>query len=166
MFYLFVCARSQLQHTGSLVVACKLLVAAYNIQFPDQGSNLDPLHWEPGVLATGPPVKSLKLPFNFWPVGERSCQHSETELGKMGAVSVLFRMHEFLSSVSSVQSLGHVRLCDPMDCSMPGFPVHHQPSELAQTHMHQVGDAIQPSHPLSSTSPPAFNLSQNQGLFQ
>ena len=53
-----------------------------------------------------------------------------------------------------------------MDCSMPGFPVHHQLSELAQTHVHQVGDAIQPSHPLLSPSPPAFNLSQHQGLFQ
>ena len=53
-----------------------------------------------------------------------------------------------------------------MDCSMPGFPVHHQLLELAQTHAHWVGDAIQPSHPLSSPSPPAFNLSQQQGLFQ
>ena len=57
-------------------------------------------------------------------------------------------------------------LCDPMDCSMPGLPVHHQLLELTQTHVHQVGDAIQPSHPLSSPSPPAFNHSQHQGLFQ
>ena len=49
--------------------------------------------------------------------------------------------------------------------SMPGLPVHHRLPELAQTHVHQVGDAIQPSHPLSSPSPPAFNLSQHQGLF-
>ena len=47
-------------------------------------------------------------------------------------------------------------LCDPMDCSTPGFPVHHQLPELAQTHILRVGDAIQPSHPLSSPSPPAF----------
>ena len=53
-----------------------------------------------------------------------------------------------------------------MDCSMPGFPVHHQLLEATQTHVRWVGDAIQPSHPLSSTSLPAFNLSQNQGLFQ
>ena len=53
-----------------------------------------------------------------------------------------------------------------MDCSTPGFPVHHQHPELAQTHVHQVGDAIQPSHPLSSPSLLAFNLSQHQGLFQ
>ena len=57
-------------------------------------------------------------------------------------------------------------LCDPMDCSMPGFPVHHQLPELAQTHIHWAGDAIQPSHPPSSPSPPAFNLSQDQDLFQ
>ena len=57
-------------------------------------------------------------------------------------------------------------LCNPMDCSTPGFPVHHQFLKLAQTHIHQVVDAIQPSHPLSSPSPPAFNLSQIQGLFK
>ena len=53
--------------------------------------------------------------------------------------------------------------CNPMDCSMSGLPVHHQFPELTQTHVHQVGDAIQPSHPLSSPFPPAFNLSQPQG---
>ena len=57
-------------------------------------------------------------------------------------------------------------LCDPMDCSTPGFPVHHQLLEFIQTHVHWVGDAIQPSHPLSSPSPPTFNLSQHQGLFK
>ena len=57
-------------------------------------------------------------------------------------------------------------LCDCMDCSTPGLPVHHQLPELAQTQVHGVGDAIQPSHPLSSPSPPAFNLAQYQGLFQ
>ena len=54
------------------------------------------------------------------------------------------------------------RLCDPMECTTPGFPVHHQFPEFAQTHVHQVSDAIQPSHPLSSPSPPAFSLSQHQ----
>ena len=57
-------------------------------------------------------------------------------------------------------------LCDPMNCSMPGFPVHHQLLELAQTHVHRVGDAIQPSHPLSFPSLHAFNLSQDQDLFK
>ena len=64
---------------------------------------------------------------------------------------------------SSVQLLS---LCDPMDCSTPGLPVHHQLPELAQTPIHQVSDAIQPSHPLASPSPPTFNPSQHQGLFQ
>ena len=57
-------------------------------------------------------------------------------------------------------------LCDPMDYSMPGFPVHHQLPELTQTHIHRISDAIQLSHPLSSPSPHALNLSQHQGLFQ
>ena len=59
-----------------------------------------------------------------------------------------------------------VRLCDLMDRSTPGLPVHHQLPELAQTHVQWVGDAIQPSHPLLSPSPSAFNISQHQGLFQ
>ena len=53
-----------------------------------------------------------------------------------------------------------------MDCSTPGLPVHHQLPESTETHVHRVGDAIQPSHPLSSPSPPAFNLSRHQDLFQ
>ena len=57
-------------------------------------------------------------------------------------------------------------LCDPMDRSTPGLPVHHQLPESTQTHAHGVSDAIQPSHPLSSPSPPALNLSQHQGLFK
>ena len=57
-------------------------------------------------------------------------------------------------------------LCDPMDCSTPGLPVHHQLLEFTQTHVHWVCDAIQPSHPLLSPSPPTFNLSQHQGLFK
>ena len=57
-------------------------------------------------------------------------------------------------------------LCDPMNRSMPGLPVHHQLLESTQIHVHRVDDAIQPSYPLSSPSPPALNLSQYQGLFQ
>ena len=56
-------------------------------------------------------------------------------------------------------------LCNPIDCSMPGLPVLHHLQEFAQTHIHWVSDAIQPSHPLLSPSPPAFHLSQHQGLF-
>ena len=57
-------------------------------------------------------------------------------------------------------------LCKPMDCSTPGLPVHHQLLEFTQTHVHWLSDAIQPSHPLLSPSPPTLNLSQLQGLFQ
>ena len=67
---------------------------------------------------------------------------------------------------SLVQSLSHVRLCDPMNHSTPGLPVHHQLPEFTQTHVHRVGDTIQTSHPLSSPSPPAPNPSQHQSLFQ
>ena len=71
-----------------------------------------------------------------------------------------------LQAASSVQLLSHVRFfATPMDCSMSGFPVHHQLPEFVQTHVHQASDAIQPFHPLSSPSPPTFNLSQHQGLF-
>ena len=70
-------------------------------------------------------------------------------------------------SFSSVQSLSRIRtLCDPMDSSTPGLPVHHQLPESTQTHVHWVGDAIQPSHPLSSPSPPTPNPSQHQSFFQ
>ena len=77
--------------------------------------------------------------------------HGDSELG----TSVQF--------ISAAQS--HPMFCDPMDHSTPGFLVHQQLLELAQTHVHRVGDAIQPSHPLLSPSPPALSLSQLQGLF-
>ena len=71
----------------------------------------------------------------------------------------------FSSQFSSVAQLC-LTLCNSMDCSTPGFPVYHQFLELPQTQIHRVSDAIQPSHPLLSPFPPAFNLSQHQGLFQ
>ena len=89
-----------------------------------------------------------------------------------------FRIHRnlveanFDTVFSSVQSLTWVQfqptltLCNPMDCRTPDLPVRHQLLELTQTHVHRVGDVIQPSHPLSPPSPPASNLSQHQGLFQ
>ena len=69
--------------------------------------------------------------------------------------------NQFSSDTQSCQTL-----CDPRDCSTPGFPVHHQILELTQTYVHRVGDAIQPSHSLSSSSALKFNVSQHQGLFQ
>ena len=79
--------------------------------------------------------------------------------------AALFIAHGFKDQFSSV-SQSCLTLCNPMDCIAPGFPIHHQHLELAQTHVYPVSDANQPSHPLSSPSPPAFNLSQHQGLFQ
>ena len=79
-------------------------------------------------------------------------------------------MDRSLAGYSPVQFSSVAQSCptlyDPMDCSMPGVPVHRLLLELAQTHVHRVGDAIQISHPPSSPSPPAFSLSQHQGLFQ
>ena len=71
-------------------------------------------------------------------------------------------VEQAFSSVSQ----SYLTLCDPMDCNTPGFPVHHQLPKLAEIHVHRVSDATQPSHPLMSPSPPAFSLSQHQGLFQ
>ena len=78
------------------------------------------------------------------------------------------RAHTHTHQFSQFSSFARLcpTLCDPMDCNMPGFPVHHQLPELTWTHVHGVGDAIQPSHPLLSPSPLTFNLSQHQGLFQ
>ena len=87
-------------------------------------------------------------------VPESSCCASTTNTSL--AITLQFR--------SVTQSC--LTLCDPMDCSTPGLPVQHQLPEFTQTHVHQVGEAIQPSHPLSSPSPPALNISQHQGLFK
>ena len=84
---------------------------------------------------------------------KKSCQEYTEELYKRGL------------KFSSVAQLCPI-LCDPMNCSMPGLSVHHQLREFTQTHVNRVGDAIQPSHPLLSPSPPAPNPSQHQGLFQ
>ena len=75
--------------------------------------------------------------------------------------TVLSRSVQFSSATQS-----YLTLCNPMNCSMPGLPVHHQLPEFTQTHVYRVGDAIQPSHLLSSPSPPAPNSSQHQSLFQ
>ena len=102
--------------------------------------------------------------FTYWSFKNFECNPS---------LISLTRLHLHLLPSNSTRSIQFSSaaqlcptLCDPMDCSMPGLPVHHQLLEFTQTHVHRVGDAIQPSHPLSSPSPPAFNLSQHQGLFK
>ena len=83
---------------------------------------------------------------------------------------IMFGIHPASYTCELIQfssvTLSCLTLCNPMDCSMPGLPVHHQLLEPARTHVHQVGGTIQLSHPLSTPSPPTLNLSQDQGLFQ
>ena len=102
----------------------------------------------PGVLSCFPlpfPTPSLDAP--------KTLIHSATQ--------ALLPWSQFSSVAQSC-----LTLCDPMNRSTPGLPVHHQLPEFTQTHAHRVSDAIQPSHPLSSPSLPAPNPSQHQGLFQ
>ena len=128
----------------------------------------------PGVIFPGPTSyrDMLCVIMRLWP------QISFSKLGwPMERTSVTWERHScnwnhlrcFLSG-SSVQFSSVAQSCltlwDPMNCSAPGLPVHHQLLEFIQTHIHQVGDAIQPSHPLSSPFPPAPNPSQHQSLFQ
>ena len=120
-----------------------------------------------------------------WRGGERAiyaesrCRRSCPAKGRAGGwENSRYKILQFLSSlmvadvlilVCSVQfscSVVAETLCDPMNCSTPGLPVHHQLPEFTQTHVHWVGDAIQQSHPLSSPSPPAPNPSQHQSLLQ
>ena len=82
-------------------------------------------------------------------------------LQRLGHSWVITHSVQFSSVAQSCPTL-----CDPMNCSMPDLPVHHQLLEFTQTHVHWVGNVIQPSHPLPSPSPPALNLPQHQGLFK
>ena len=88
-------------------------------------------------------------------------EYVNTSLLKAQKLQALFSSVQFSSVAQPCPTLW-----DPMNHSTPGLPVHHQLPESTQTHVHWVSDAIQPSHPLSSPSPPAFNLSQHQSLFQ
>ena len=98
------------------------------------------------------------LGMHWWPQADKLCKYRFQRVRQWARQTWSYQF-------SSVVQLCPT-LCDPMDCSLPGLPVHHQLPEFTQTHVHLAGDAIQPSHPLLSPSPPAFNLSQHQGLFQ
>ena len=98
-----------------------------------------------------------------WRAAVHGFTESQTQLGKHSYLTQYVQNSIILFS-SVAQSCP--TLCDPTDCSMPDFSVLHYLPELAQTHGHPVSDAIQPSHLLSTRSPPAFNLSQHEGLFQ
>ena len=108
------------------------------LPFPSPGDLPDP-----GIKPRSPALQADSLPTELW--------------GKP---------YEWDSVQSSSIAQLCQTLCEPMDCSMPGLPVHCQLPEFMQIHVHWVSDGIQPSHPLSSPSPPAFDLSQHQGLFK
>ena len=123
-----------------------------------------PLHWKRGVLATSPPGKlqylfleqrkNKNIDYNY-------LRTKELWLISRGPYCIPWDALQFSSVAQSCPTL-----CKPMNHSTADLPVHHQLLELAQTHVHWVSDAIQSSYPLSSPSPPAFNLPQHQGLSQ
>ena len=112
------------------------------------------------LLSTSPSTFNISQHQGFLPMNQFLVSGSQLGL-QFSTGPSNERVFRLFSSVTQL----YLTLCDPMDCSMQGFPVHHQLPELTQTHDHQVSDAIQPSHPLLSPSP-AFNLSQHQGLFK
>ena len=97
-------------------------------------------------------------------------KYSENEYTTQSNIQIQCNPYQATNGIFTVQFSSVTQscptLCDSMNHSMPGFPVHHQLLEFTQTHVHRVGDAIQPCHPLSSPSPPAPNPSQHQSLFQ
>ena len=121
------------------------------------------LGWEDPLeeaMATHSSTLNWKIPWTEEPerLQSREPQRIGREWGDLACTKASFQFN-------SVTQLCPT-LCDPMDCSRSGFPVHHQFPELAQAHVQRIGDAIQSSHPLWSPSPPALSLSQHQGLLQ
>ena len=145
-------------HGLSCSVACEIL--------QDQGSNLCLLHWQVDSLPLShqgyPPLGYSDLPWMGWALQRRAVTQRNKE-GKLWGQDpkCLLESVQFSSVAQSRPTL-----CDPMNHSTPGLPVHHQLPEFTQTHVHRVSDAIQPSHLLSSPSPPAPNPSQHKSLFQ
>ena len=147
---------------------------------PRPGSLMHPLQGRKPIWSTTRDLPALlQFPWQVFPIyspwtltSTPTCFHSQRasnpttwihrQEARVWGLTVKSKVKAQFSSVA--QSCP--TLCDPMNRSTPGLPVHHQLPESTQTHVYQVGDAIQPSHPLSSPSPPALNLSQHQGLFQ
>ena len=126
----------------------------------------DPL--EEGMV-THSSILAWRIHIAGWQATVHGVAKSHNWVTKHSTVAVLSQYH-FFKYLSSVQFSSVAQscptLCNPMNCSTPGLPVYHQLPEFTQTHIHPVSDAIQPSHPLSSPSPPAPNPSQQQSLFQ
>ena len=122
------------------------------------------LHWQAGSLPLAPPGKMTMVVLKVWLPSTDCGVRSLIKAGDLQRQDKSSLVADSVHFSSVAQSC--LTLRETMDCSTPGFPVHHQLPELTQTHVHWVSDAIQPSHPLLSPSPPTFNLSQPQGLFQ
>ena len=132
--------------------------------------------WVPGVLHQHSEVvlwKLLSIQMIFWWIcrGQKlSLSYFSAILGPPPTLTLsscpIYNKKKKKNLQFSSVAQSYPTVCNPMDCSIPDFPVHHQLQELAQTHVHRVNGAIQTAHPLSSPSPPAFNVSQHQGLFQ
>ena len=138
-----------------------IILSYPTVSLKDQG------HCLQGVFQMG--LWKVRSVYIWWSLCMYGCVCESKHIRELKLLSHLVPMGFFQKlnydcCCSVVQSC--LTLCDPMDCSMPGFPVLHHLLELFQTHVYWVGDAIQPSRPLSSPSPPAFNLSQHLGLFQ
>ena len=129
--------------------------------FQIQGLNLNLLPWQSGSLPLSHQRISMNKCISEIQVDFPSIISPHLICSFEAPKELWLCKHQFSSVAQSCPTL-----CDPMDCSTPGFPVHHQLLEFTQTQVLWVGDAIQTSHPLSSPSSPAFNLSQHQGLFQ
>ena len=151
--------------------------AGQSIQYETQNSHLKALFLCLSLHAPPHPPLQLTLLLSAWALLSWQSSQFWSDLCFLYFSAWQFLQFVFLKSWSLTESPSRAQsvssvaqscpaLCDPMDCSMPGFPVYHQLPELAQTHVHQVSDAIQPFCPLPSPSPPTFNLSQHQGLFQ
>ena len=138
-------------------VGCHFLLQGI---FPTQGSNphfLYLLHWQTDSLS----LHHLEAPPTIYEVYNTICTYILYWDSLLFSIDVASNLAQFSSVAQSCPSL-----CDPMNRSTPGLPVHHQLPEFTQTHVHRVSDDIQPSHPRSSPSPPAPNPSQHWSLFQ
>ena len=132
---------------------CLPLCNPINCSLP--GSTVHGILWQKLELVTIPFSRGYSWPWDWTHVTCTAGKFFTAETS--GSVVEAFYFVESVQFSSVTQSC--LTLCDPMYCSMPGFPVHHQLPKPTQIHIHWVGDVIQPSHPLSSPSPPAFNLS-------
>ena len=105
---------------------------------------------------------ALLLLFGYFQLDKHLLHRRSTQMTVIFLhIDLRFQLDQFISVAQLCPMI-----CDPLDCSTPGFPVHHQLQESTQTHVHRVGDALQPFHLLSAPSPPTFNLSQHESLFQ